>query len=171
MERSMMRSLSLVVAMDENRLIGRANGLPWRLPDDMKQFRRVTLGHTVLMGRKTWDSLGRPLPERDNWVLTRDRAFTAAGARVFHELDAVLAAHADGELMVIGGAELYRQTLPLAQRIHLTEVQARIADGDAWFPAFDRAQFRETASEAHAADERHAYPFRFVTLQRLAAQP
>ncbi|HET8883774.1 MAG TPA: dihydrofolate reductase [Solimonas sp.] len=200
-----MRSLSLVVAMDENRLIGRANGLPWRLPDDMKQFKRITLGHTVLMGRKTWDSLGRPLPERDNWVLTRERAFAAAGARVFHDLDDALAAYeierlaltppsasltappspaaqargigrpsagdVQGELMVIGGADLYRQTLPHAQRIYLTEVQARIADGDAWFPDFDRTQFRETASEAHAADERHAYPFRFVTLERLAAQP
>ncbi|NGY04644.1 dihydrofolate reductase [Solimonas terrae] len=166
-----MRSLSLVVAMDENRLIGRANGLPWRLPDDMKQFKRVTLGHTVLMGRKTWDSLGRALPERDNWVLTRDRGFVADGARVFHDLDAALAAHDEGELMVIGGAELYRQALPQAQRIHLTEVQARIADGDAWFPDFDRAQFRETYSEPHAADARHAHPFRFVTLERLAAQP
>lgn len=165
-----MHSLSLVVAMDENRLIGRANGLPWRLPDDMKQFRRLTTGHTIVMGRKTWDSLGRPLPERDNWVLTRDTAFAADGARVFHDLDAVLTAHSDGELMVIGGAELYRQTLPLAQRLYLTEVQAKVADGDAWFPEFDRARFRELDSQAHAADERHAYPFRFVTLERLAVQ-
>ncbi|HEY9545225.1 MAG TPA: dihydrofolate reductase [Solimonas sp.] len=164
-----MRSLSLVVAMDENRLIGRANGLPWRLPDDMKQFKRVTTGHTILMGRKTWDSLGRPLPERDNWVLTRDPHFAAAGARIFHTLDDVLAAHLDGELMVIGGAELYRQTLPLAQRIYLTEVQARVEDGDAWFTDFDRSAFRETQSESHGADERHAHPFRFVTLERVAA--
>lgn len=160
--------LSLVVAMDEDRLIGRANGLPWRLPDDLKHFKRLTLGKTVLMGRRTWDSLGRPLPERENWVLTRDPGFAPDGARVFHALEAALAAAQDRELMVIGGAELYRQTLPLAQRIHLTEVRARVAGGDAWFPAFDRAQFRETDSELHAADARHAYPFRFVTLERSA---
>lgn len=165
-----MRNLSLVVAMDENRLIGRANGLPWRLPDDMKQFKRITLGHTVLMGRKTWDSLGRPLPERDNWVLTRDAGFAAEGVRAFHALDDVLAAHTGGELMVIGGANLYRQTLPLAQRIYLTEVQARIADGDAWFPDFDRTQFRELHHKMHGADDRHPHPFRFVTLERVAPQ-
>jgi dihydrofolate reductase len=165
-----MRSISLVVAMDENRLIGRANGLPWRLPDDMKHFKRLTLGKTVLMGRRTWDSLGKPLVDRDNWVLTRDRAFTATCVRVFHTLDDALAAHEDGELMVIGGADLYRQMLPLAQRLYLTEVQARIADGDAWFPAFDRQAFHETFSQTHAADERHAHPFRFVTLERVAPQ-
>lgn len=165
-----MRSLSLVVAMDENHLIGRANGLPWRLPDDMKQFKRLTTGHTIVMGRRTWDSLGRPLPERDNWVLTRDTEFVAAGARVFHTLDEVLAAHVDGELMVIGGADLYRQTLPLAQRLYLTEVQAKVADGDAWFPEFDRGAFRELNRESHGADERHAYPFHFVTLERMAGQ-
>src|SRR3546814_7798347 len=86
--------------------------------------------------------------------------FAAAGARIFHTLDDVLAAHLDGELMVIGGAELYRQTLPLAQRIYLTEVQARVEDGDAWFTDFDRSAFRETQSESHGADERHAHPFR-----------
>src|SRR3546814_18305858 len=106
--------------MGGNRLSVLANGLPGRLPDDMKQFKRATPGHTILMGRKTWDSLGRPLPERDNWVLTRDPHFAAAGARIFHAIDDVLAAHLDGELMVIGGAELYRQTMPLAQRIYLT---------------------------------------------------
>src|SRR3546814_3022132 len=89
------------------------------------------------------------------------------GARIFHAIDDVLAAHLNGELMVIGGAELYRQTLPLAQRIYLTEVQARVEDGDAWFTDFDRSAFRETQSESHGADERHAHPFRFVTLERV----
>lgn len=154
--------------MDRRRLIGRDNGLPWRLPDDLRQFKRLTVGKTVLMGRKTWDSLGRPLPERDNWVLSRDPGFAPAGARVFATLDAALAAPRDGELMVIGGAELYRQTLPLAQRLYLTEVDADLGDGDAWFPDFDRSQWRELAAEAHAIDERHAYPFRFVTLERRA---
>ena len=154
--------------MDRRRLIGRDNGLPWRLPDDLRQFKRLTVGKTILMGRKTWDSLGRPLPERDNWVLSRDPAFSPAGARVFATLDAAIAAHRGGELMVIGGAELYRQTLPRAQRLYLTEVDAEVAGGDAWFPAFDRREWRELASEPHPADERHAYPFRFVTLERRA---
>lgn len=169
-----MRKISLVVAMDDNRLIGRDNALPWRLPDDLKQFKRLTLGKTVLMGRKTWDSLGRPLPERANWILTRDPQFRAEGARVFYSLDAVLAAFAeaagaDGELMVIGGAELYRQTLPLAQTVHLTEVHARVDGGDTWFPALDPGEWERAEVERHEADERHAHAFSFVRLQRRAA--
>jgi dihydrofolate reductase len=159
--------IALIVAMDRGGLIGRDGDLPWRLPNDLKHFKRQTLGKTVLMGRRTWDSLGRPLPQRDNWVLTRDRSFHAEGARVFHALDDALAAHGAGELMVIGGAELYRQTLPLAQRLYLTEVDAEL-DGDTRFPVFDRAQWREIESEAHPADERHAWPYRFVTLERKA---
>jgi len=151
--------------MDRNRLIGRNGDLPWRLPNDLKHFKRNTLGKTVLMGRKTWASLGRPLPERENWVLTRDAGFQADGARVFHTLEAALAAHAAGELMVIGGAELYRQLLPAAQRIYLTEVEAEL-EGDAWFPAFDRGEWTVTADEGHPSDERHAWPYRFLTLER-----
>ena len=157
--------ISLIAAMDEQRLIGRDNALPWRLPNDLKFFKRTTLGKTVLMGRKTWDSLGRPLPERDNWVLTRDPAFSAAGARVFHRLDDALAAQ-PAELVVIGGAELYRQVLPLVRRMYLTQVHGRF-DGDAWFPQFDASPWRETAREDHPADERHAVSYSFVTLDRI----
>lgn len=163
------RSLSLIVAMDRNRLIGRNGSLPWRLPNDLAHFRRLTLGKTILMGRRTWDSLGRPLPGRDNWVLTRDPAFAPAGARVFASVDAALDAHANGELMVIGGAELYRQTLASAQRLYLTQVLAALAPTDAndvHFPEFDATAFREIGREDHAADERHAYPYRFLTLER-----
>lgn len=156
--------ISLIAAMDEQRLIGRDNALPWRLPNDLKFFKRTTLGKTVLMGRKTWESLGRPLPERENWVLTRDAGFAAAGARVFHQLDDALAA-APAELVVIGGAELYRQLMPFVQRMYLTLVHGRF-EGDAWFPAFDAAQWREIAREDHPADERHAVPYSFVTLDR-----
>ena len=159
--------LSLIVAMDRGRLIGRDGDLPWRLPNDLKHFKQQTLGKTVLMGRRTWESLGRPLPQRENWVLTRDRDFRADGARVFHSLEDALEAHAAGELLVIGGAELYRQTLPLAQRLYLTEVDAEL-DGDTRFPAFDRAQWREIESASHPPDERHAWPYRFVTLERRA---
>lgn len=162
------RLISLVVAMDRGRLIGRAGQLPWRLPNDLKHFKAVTLGKTVLMGRKTWDSLFvRPLPGRENWVLTRDGGFAAPGARVFHALEAALAAHRAGELAVIGGGELYAQVLPQATRIHLTEVDVRL-EGDAWLPPLDPAAWRETARESHPADERHAYAYHFVTLERVA---
>ena len=158
-------TLSLIVAMDRGGLIGRDGDLPWRLPNDLKYFRRQTLGKTVLMGRRTWESLGRPLPQRENWVLTRDAGFRADGARVFRALDEALAAHEHGELMVIGGAELYRQTLARAQRLYLTEVGATL-DGDTRFPVFDRSLWREVESERHEADDRHAWPYRFVTLER-----
>ncbi len=152
--------------MDRNRLIGRDGDLPWRLPNDLKHFKQLTVGKTVLMGRKTWTSLGRPLPDRENWVLTRDAQFSAPGARAFTDLDAALAAHAGGELMVIGGAQLYAQTLPLAARIHLTRVDAEV-QGDTYFPKLDPAQWREVSVETHAADDRHAHGYSFVELERL----
>lgn len=170
MERVQDPSPSLIVAMDLNRLIGRDGGLPWLLPNDLAHFKRVTLGKTVLMGRKTWDSLGRPLPGRDNWVISRDPAFAPAGARTFASLAAALAAPRDTALMVIGGGELYRQALDHCRYLHLTEVQARIepqTPGDVHFPAFDRSQFREVDSEVHEADARHAYPYRFLRLERI----
>ena len=164
------RSLSLIVAMDRGGLIGRGLDLPWRLPADLAHFKRTTMGNTILMGRRTWQSIGRPLPGRDNWVVTRDLGFRAEGARVFDSLDAALAAHVRGELMVIGGADLYRQTLPLARRIHLTEVLADLGPpnaDDVRLAPFDRSAFREVWREEHAADERHAHAFRFVTLERI----
>ena len=159
--------ISLVVAMDRNRLIGRDGDLPWRLPNDLKHFKRLTVGKTVLMGRKTWISLGRPLPDRDNWVLTRDRGFAAEGCRVFHSLEQALAAHAGEELMVIGGADLYRQTLPLAQRLYITEVDARLI-GDTHFPPLEPTQWRQVSEESHPADDRHAYAYTFKLLERSA---
>ena len=161
----MNRRISLVVAMDESGLIGRAGQLPWRLPEDLKHFRRLTLGKTVLMGRKTWDSLGKPLEGRRNWVLSRDRAFRPAGCEVFATLDQALAAHREGELVVIGGAELYRQTLPLAQTLHLTRVRARV-EGDTYFPPWTAADFRQTAVVDHPADARHAHAYSFITMER-----
>lgn len=161
--------LELVVAVARNGVIGRDNGLPWRLPADLAHFKRVTLGHPILMGRRTWDSIGRPLPGRQNIVLTRDPAFRAAGATVVHSLAAARAAAAGAErLMVIGGAELYRACLGEAELLHLTEVDADV-DGDARFPAWHREDWQEVWREAHPADERHAYPYSFVTLRRRAA--
>jgi dihydrofolate reductase len=158
--------LTLVVAVAENGIIGRDGGLPWRLPDDLKHFRRLTLGNTVLMGRKTFESLGKPLEGRANWVLTRDAAFAPAGAQVFRDLDAALAQPPQGELLVIGGAELYRQTLPLASRLELTQVHAQV-EGDTHFPDYDAKQWRETTRVDHAADERHAHAYSFLRLDRI----
>ena len=158
--------------MDEGGLIGRGGQLPWRMPEDLKHFRRLTMGKAMLMGRRTWDSLGKPLDGREHWVLSRDRGFRPEGCRVFASLEAALAAHEDRghgplphELMVIGGAELFRATLPVAQRIDLTRIHARI-EGDTWFPVAGLAPFRETSRVDHPADARHAWPYSFITLER-----
>jgi dihydrofolate reductase len=159
-------TLSLLVAHDLGRVIGRDGDLPWRLPNDLKQFKQRSLGKTVLMGRRTWDSLPRkPLPGRDNWVLSRDPAFVAEGARSFQSLEQALAAHAGGELLVIGGGELYRLALPRAQRIYLTLVQTQV-NGDTWFPDYDPADFQEIERLDHPADAQHACAYSFLTLER-----
>lgn len=163
-----MVALSLVVAASDNGVIGRDGDLPWKLPADLQHFKRLTIGKTILMGRKTWQSLGRPLPQRDNWVVTRDTGLDAPGARVFESLDHAYAAAEHekiAELMVIGGAQIYAQTLPLASTLYLTRVHAQV-DGDTRLPEYDAAEFTETAREDHAADERHAHAYSFITLQR-----
>jgi dihydrofolate reductase len=159
------QGLTLVAAMDERRVIGRDGGLPWRLPNDLAHFKRLTLGRIVLMGRKTWQSLGRPLPQRDNWVLTRDRAFKAEGARVFHDLVHALDAPRERPICVIGGADLFAQTLPLASTLELTCVHADVG-GDTFFPEHDAGDFEQVAREDHPADERHAHSYSFVRLVR-----
>ena len=160
--------LELVVALARNGVFGRGNALPWHLPADLWHFKQLTLGHPVLMGRRTWTSIGRPLPGRTNLVLTRDPAFHAAGAQVVHSLAEAGATAAGAErLMVIGGAELFRACLPTAAVLHLTEVDADVP-GDVYFPAWRRDEWQELSREAHAADLRHAYGYAFVTLTRRA---
>jgi dihydrofolate reductase len=160
--------LALVAAMDRNRAIGRDNALPWHLPEDLKRFKRLTLGHPVLMGRITAQAIGRALPGRRNLVLSRRGGAPFPAQEAFASLDAALrAAAGESTVFVIGGAEVYRQCLPLAHALHLTEVDAEVAGADTWFPACDPAQWRELASEAHRADDRHAYGFRFVDYQRI----
>nr|WP_295383284.1 dihydrofolate reductase [uncultured Pseudacidovorax sp.] len=160
-------NLTLLAAMSENRVIGRDGDLPWRLPEDLKRFRRLTVGNTVLMGRKTWLSIGKPLPDRANWVLTHDTGFLApAGVQVFHHLEEALATPPPvGQLLVIGGADLYRLALPRATQLELTLVRASVP-GDTFFPDFDLAHWEEAAREDHPADERHAHPYSFVSLVR-----
>ena len=158
--------LCLIVARAQNGVIGKDNDLPWRLSDDLIHFKRTTKGCPILMGRKTWESLPkRPLPGRDNRVLSRAPRFAAEGARVFDRLEAALACPQGEAVWVIGGGELYAALLPRATRLYLTEVDAA-PEGDTWFPALDPAQWHEVARTHHAADERHAAAFDFVDYVR-----
>lgn len=150
--------IALIAAMAANRVIGRDNQLAWRLPEDLQYFKRMTLGHHLIMGRKTWDSIGRPLPGRTTIVISRQPDFVAPGAQVAHSLEQALSLCAgQDEVFVTGGAEIYRQALPLAQRIYLTELDAAIA-GDAFFPEFSTAQWQLSSREAHQGRE-FAYAF------------
>lgn len=154
--------LSLIAALDRNRAIGRGGDMPWHLPDDLKRFKQLTLGKPVLMGRKTALSIGRALPGRPNLVLSRSGEAPYAAQKTVRSLDEAIALAGGAELMVIGGGEIYALALPLASHLYLTEVDAAVADADTWFPAWDRAQWRETARSAHAADARHGFAFDFV---------
>ena len=161
--------ISIIVAVAENGVIGSDNRLPWHLPDDLKRFKALSLGKPIVMGRRTFDSIGRPLPGRTNIVISRHSGLAIEGVRVVHSLDAALAAAGSvPEIVVIGGAEIFRQVLPRTNTIHLTRVHAQVA-GDVVFPELDPAQWRETAVEHHPADARHAHALSFVTLQRIGS--
>ncbi len=161
--------LSLIAALDRNFAIGRDNGLPWHLPDDLKRFKSLTLGKPVLMGRKTAESLGRALPGRTNLVLTRGGTVPFAGMQAVASIDdarAVAVADGASELCVIGGGEIYELALPFAERMHLTFVDTAIDGADAFFPQFDVAQWRVVARETHPADVKHAFAFENVDYAR-----
>jgi len=161
-----MSRIAFVVAYDRKRVIGKDGRLPWRLPDDMRHVRELTTGKPLIMGRRTYESIGRPLPKRTNIVLTRDPKFRAEGVLVARTPDEALALAGDApEVIVFGGAEVFRQFLPLTERIYLTEVDADVG-GDTYFD-FGGTDWRVLDSEAHPADERHAYPFKFMTLERI----
>jgi len=158
--------VSLIVAMAQNGVIGRDNALPWRLPADLRRFRASTLGKTLLMGRKTFESIGRPLPERENLVLTRDRRWLAPGVIVVHSVEQALAQAGGNELVAIGGAQIYRLVLPFARRIYLTHVHADVP-GDTFFPEFDDVtEWILVDVEHHESDEKNDYPYSFLTYQR-----
>jgi dihydrofolate reductase len=161
--------VSLVAALDRNRAIGRGNAMPWHLPDDFRHFKALTLGKPILMGRKTAESLGRALPGRRNLVLTRGGRVPFAGMEAVASVDAALrAAEEDGvrELCVIGGAQVYALTLPLATSLRLTCVDTVVDGADAFFPEFDAGAWRVVSRERHAADDRHAFGFEFVDYVR-----
>lgn len=162
--------LSIIAAVADNGVIGRSDDLPWHLPDDLRFFKRTTRHHHCLMGRKVFESLNGALPHRPNVVITRNPYYQARGAVVTHGLDEALAHarhHEKEEIFILGGGQIYAQALarlPLT-RLYLTHVHGR-PEGDTYFPAWDQSQWRETWREAHAADERHAYPFAFVRYER-----
>jgi dihydrofolate reductase len=159
--------MELVVAAAENDVIGRGNELPWHLPADLRHFKSLTLGKPVLMGRKTYESIGKALPGRTNIVLSRSEEFSPRDCVVVNTLEAArLAAGAQSALMVIGGAEIYRQCLPLAVRIHLTLIHARIEDGDTMFAGWRGPEWEEISRERHEADDKNAYAYSFITLER-----
>jgi dihydrofolate reductase len=161
--------IAYVVAMDDNRLIGRDNDLPWRLPDDMRWFREKTMGKPCIMGRKTYDSLPdrfRPLPGRLNIVVTRNSGYEAPGAVVVHSVESALAAAGNvPEVIIVGGAYLFRELMPVVNRLYLTQVHGA-AEGDVYFPDFDPRQWRETFRQNHPADERHNFGFTWLILER-----
>lgn len=161
-----MPPITLIAALDRNRAIGRGNALPWHLPDDFRHFKALTLGKTVLMGSHTARSLGRALPGRCNLVLTRSGAVPFEGMQAVASLEQATAVAGADELMVIGGAQVYALALPLAQTLHLTHVDTAIADADAWFPAYDPAQWIAQTGERHGIDARHALGFEIVAYRR-----
>ncbi len=160
--------ISLIAAVAQNGIIGKENDLPWHLPDDFAYFKRKTSQHPIIMGRKSLDALGKPLPNRTNIVLTRNPDFQVDGVTVVHTLDeAVVAAKAvnDQEIFVIGGSEIYAMALPVATTLYLTEIH-KAYDGDASFPAFNKADWTEASRQPHSADNRHETSFDFVVYER-----
>lgn len=159
--------ISLIVAMDDNGTIGADGGLPWRLPADLKHFKAVTMGKPIIMGRKTFESIGRSLPGRENIVLTRDPDYKAKDCTVLHSLDDLfIYCRYHDEIVIMGGAELYRQFLDKADLIYLTEVHTRVASGDTWFPEYNPDIWNEVAREDFRADEKNEYDYSFVVLKR-----
>lgn len=159
--------ISMIAAMAHNRVIGIHNRLPWHLPADFRHFKAVTMGKPVVMGRRTYESIGRPLPGRINVVISRNPDLQIEGCIIAASLDdAIARLQGHEELMIIGGASFYEQVLPRADRLYLTLVDADV-DGDAFFPEYHRDQWREVSREAHAADDRNPYRYSFVTLDRV----
>jgi len=158
--------LSLIVAMDRNRLIGCNNQLPWNLPADLQHFKSTTMGKPIVMGRKTWESLGRPLPGRINITITRNPDYEAEGASVVNSLDDALKIVSEvDEVMIIGGANLYAQALPRVDRLYLTRVEGEF-EGDSWFPEFNEAEWALSTVDEHEPDEKNSHPYRFEIYNR-----
>jgi len=162
-------NLTLIAAMAENRVIGKNNDLVWHLPDDLKHFKELTKGHHIIMGRKTFESMGKPLPHRTNIVVTSKEDYKAEGCIVVHNLrDAIQKAENDSQPFIIGGGKIYKQALEYGDTMELTEIDAEV-DGDTYFPEFDRKFWKEVSREHHPKDDKHDYAFDFVRYERLTS--
>ena len=159
--------ISMIAAMAKNNVIGIKNGLPWDLPADMKHFRETTSGKTVIMGARTFESIGKALPKRRNIVITLDKNQIAEGAEIVFSLDeAIESCKNEGEVMIIGGASIYRQFLPKAQRVYLTVIDGKF-EGDAFFPEMDMNEWKIVNEEKHEADEKNSHPYTFKVFERV----
>ncbi|AYA76741.1 dihydrofolate reductase [Bacillus sp. Y1] len=156
--------ISLLWAMDENRAIGRNNQLPWHLPEDLKYFKRVTMGKPIAMGRKTYDSIGRPLPGRENIVITRNQGVTIEGCTVIHDVKDLLKRD-DEELFVIGGAEIFKEIIPFADRLYVTEIREEF-EADTFFPEYNLSDWELIESTLGIKDEKNPYNYEFLVYQR-----
>ena len=156
--------ISIIVAADENNVIGKDNDLIWHLPDDLKFFKNLTSGHPIIMGRKTFESIGRPLPNRTNIIITRDTAFQADGCVVVHSLGEALGKTKNQDVFIVGGEQVYRLALPKTDRVHLTRVHHSF-DGDRFFPELGK-EWVEVESNEHPEDEKHPYSFTFKTYEK-----
>ena len=164
-------SLSIIVAMATNRTIGINNTLPWRIPEDLRHFKALTMGHHMIMGRKTFDSIGKPLPGRTTVVVTRNRELKIEGCIIVHSLqEAIDACAGDEQIFIVGGAELYAQALPLTGMLYITEIQKDV-QGDAHFPQFDRNEWIEESRERHSQQEPQPLEYHFVTCRRKQITP
>ena len=162
-----MSKLSIIVAMAQNRTIGVNNTLPWRCTEDLKHFKALTMGHHMIMGRKTFDSIGKPLPGRTTVVVTRDKDLKVDGCLVTHSLqEAISACAGDTEVFIVGGADIYAQSLGLADTLYITEIQQDV-EGDAHFPDFDKPAWQETAREVRSQETPQPLQYHFVTYQRI----
>ncbi|MBO8155017.1 MAG: dihydrofolate reductase [Bacillaceae bacterium] len=160
--------ISLLVAMDKNQLIGKDNQLPWHLPEDLKYFKKTTLGHTVVMGRKTFESIGRPLPQRENVVMTRNKDFQAEGCAVIHSWDPVLEwneEEPEREIFVIGGQGLFDKAIEFADRLYITRIDDEF-EGDTYFPDFDDSDWKLVSKEKGIKDEKNPYDYYFCVYDR-----
>ena len=156
--------ISLIVAMDKDRVIGVENKLPWHLPADLKRFKELTLGHHMIMGRKTFDSIGRPLPGRTSVIVSRQANYKVEGCKVASSLEAALElSRGDTEIFIIGGGDLFAQALPLADRLYLTEIDLRVGRGDVYFPEISAQAWRETERVTHEPDDKNKFRYTYLT--------
>ena len=157
--------ISMIVAMGNNRVIGQANQLPWRLPADLKYFKSATMGKAMIMGRKTYETIGRPLPGRKNIILTRDKSYQAEGCLVVHSVESALKEAGDGEVMIIGGGQMYKQFLPLAGRIYVTQIDSEF-EGDTFFPTLNNNQWDVVQRGQSVYDKDAQLTYNFVIYER-----